>query len=192
MEEILDIFNDKLEIIGQDTRKNVHKNGLLHQVVHCWAIEDSKDGRFIYMQQRAEFKDFPLLFDITVGGHIDAGEVVEDAMLREIKEEIGLDLKIEDLRYEGTLIRDTSSGDFLDKEICRIFTYTSSEMIKFNPGVEVKKMIKIRENEFVDVFLNGKDGLYIINLDDNSEEYKTKKDFCMFGREYETILKNRS
>ena len=25
MEEILDIFNDKLEIIGQDTRKNVHR-----------------------------------------------------------------------------------------------------------------------------------------------------------------------
>lgn len=53
MEEILDIFNDKLEIIGQDTRKNVHRKGLLHQVVHCWAIEDSKDGRFVYMQQRA-------------------------------------------------------------------------------------------------------------------------------------------
>ena len=35
MEEILDIFNDKLEIIGQDTRKNVHRKGLLHQVVHC-------------------------------------------------------------------------------------------------------------------------------------------------------------
>lgn len=44
MEEILDIFNDKLEIIGQDTRKNVHRKGLLHQVVHCWAIEDSKTG----------------------------------------------------------------------------------------------------------------------------------------------------
>ena len=41
MEEILDIFNDKLEIIGQDTRKNVHRTGLLHQVVHRWAIEDS-------------------------------------------------------------------------------------------------------------------------------------------------------
>ena len=27
MEEILDIFNDKLEIIGQDTRKNVHRKG---------------------------------------------------------------------------------------------------------------------------------------------------------------------
>ena len=101
MEEILDIFNDKLEIIGQDTRKNVHRKGLLHQVVHCWAIEDSKDGRFVYMQQRAEFKDFPLLFDITVGGHIDSGENIENAMIREIKEEIGLDLKIEDLKYEG-------------------------------------------------------------------------------------------
>ncbi|MBU5336658.1 NUDIX hydrolase [Intestinibacter bartlettii] len=191
MEEILDIFNDKLEIIGQDTRTNVHKKGLLHQVVHCWAIEDSKDGRFVYMQQRAEFKDFPLLFDIAVGGHIDAGEIVEDAMLREIKEEIGLDLKLQDLKYEGTIVRDTSSGDFLDKEICRIFTYTSHKAIKFNPGIEVKKMIKIREKEFIDVFLNKKEGLYIINLDDNSEEYKTKKDFCMFGREYETILKNR-
>ena len=163
MEEILDIFNDKLEIIGQDTRKNVHRKGLLHQVVHCWAIEDSKDGRFVYMQQRAEFKDFPLLFDITVGGHIDSGENIENAMI---------------------------SGDFLDKEICRIFTYTSDKPIKFNIGVEVKKMVKVREQEFIDVFLNGKEGLNIINLDDNSEEYKTKKDFCNFGREYEQIINN--
>ena len=190
MEEILDIFHDKLEIIGQDTRKNVHRKGLLHQVVHCWAIEDSKDGRFVYMQQRAEFKDFPLLFDITVGGHIDSGENIENAMIREIKEEIGLDLKIEDLKYEGTQVRDTSSGDFLDKEICRIFTYTSDKPIKFDIGVEVKKMVKVREQEFIDVFLNGKEGLNIINLDDNSEEYKTKKDFCNFGREYEQIINN--
>lgn len=192
MDEILDIFNDKLEIIGQDTRQNVHKKGLLHQVVHCWAIEDSKEGRFVYMQQRAEFKDFPLLFDITVGGHIDSGEVIQDAMIREIKEEIGLNLKIEDLHYEGTQVRDTSSGDFLDKEICRIFTYTSNKPIKFNPGIEVKKMIKIKEEEFIDVFLNGKMGLNIINLDDNSREYKTKKDFCNFGEEYAKIILNKS
>lgn len=191
MEEILDIFNDDLEIIGQDTRENAHKKGLLHQVVHCWVIEESQDGRFVYMQQRAEFKDFPLLFDITVGGHIDAGEVVEDAMLREIREEIGLDLKIEDLNYEGYEVKDISEGDFLDREICRIFTYTSPKQVEFNPGPEVKKMIKIREDEFIDVFINGGEGLNIINLDDNSEEYKLEKDFCKFGSEYEIILENR-
>ena len=191
MEEILDIFNDELEIIGQDTRKNAHKKGLLHQVVHCWVIEESQDGRFVYMQQRAEFKDFPLLFDITVGGHIDAGEVVEDAMLREIREEIGLDLKIEDLKYEGYEVKDISQGDFLDREICRIFTYTSPKQVEFNPGPEVKKMVKIREQEFIDVFIKDGEGLNIINLDDNSEEYKLKEDFCQFGSEYEIILRNR-
>lgn len=191
MEEILDIFNDDLEIIGQDTRENAHKKGLLHQVVHCWVIEESQDGRFVYMQQRAEFKDFPLLFDITVGGHIDAGEVVEDAMLREIREEIGLDLKIDDLKYEGYEVKDISEGDFLDREICRIFTYVSPKQVEFNPGPEVKKMIKIREKEFIDVFINGGEGLNIINLDDNSEEYKLEKDFCKFGSEYEIILENR-
>ncbi len=191
MEEILDIFNDDLEIIGQDTRENAHKKGLLHQVVHCWVIEESQEGRFVYMQQRAEFKDFPLLFDITVGGHIDAGEAVEDAMLREIREEIGLDLSIDDLKYEGYEVKDISKGDFLDKEICRIFTYVSPKQVNFNPGPEVKKMIKIREEEFIEVFIKDGKGLNIINLDDGSKEYKLKEDFCQFGSEYEIILENR-
>ena len=112
-------------------------------------------------------------------------------MLREIREEIGLDLKIEDLKYEGYEVKDISQGDFLDREICRIFTYTSPKQVEFNPGPEVEKMVKIRENEFIDVFIKDGEGLNVINLDDNSEEHKLKKDFCKFGSEYEIILRNR-
>ena len=141
MEEILDIFNDKLEIIGQDTRKNVHRKGLLHQVVHCWAIEDSKDGRFVYMQQRAEFKDFPLLFDITVGGHIDSGENIENAMIREIKEEVGLDViayQYNDNEYfekTNTLIHNyeviVESEDFvLNEEVDKAKWYPVEEVLQ--------------------------------------------------------------
>jgi 8-oxo-dGTP pyrophosphatase MutT (NUDIX family) len=38
------------------------------------------------------------------GGKCEEGETIEDCAVREVKEEIGLDLKKEDLRFVGTII----------------------------------------------------------------------------------------
>ena len=50
--------------------------------------------RQILLQQRSHKKTIhPLLWDVSVAGHIDAGETFIEAALRETKEEIGLLLK---------------------------------------------------------------------------------------------------
>ena len=70
------------------TRQKAHEQGLLHEVVHLWiASRDPVSGEiFLWFQQRAYSKrDYPGQYDLAVGGHVDAGEAYEAAMIREIR-----------------------------------------------------------------------------------------------------------
>jgi isopentenyldiphosphate isomerase len=96
MQEILDIYNEDWQRIGTASRDEVHERGLLHRVVHCWIIQENQP--VFWFQQRAHTKkDFPDCFDLPCGGHVDAGETPIQAMLRELREEIGLYVTRNDL-----------------------------------------------------------------------------------------------
>lgn len=89
LEERVDIWNKNGQPTGTDCPKNeAHQNGWFHPTVHVWFY--TSDGK-ILMQQRGSNKDtFPSLWDVSVAGHVHAGESIEDAVLREVEEEIGL------------------------------------------------------------------------------------------------------
>ena len=90
-EEMLTVYNDQMEPVGAVSRSQAHAQGLLHLVAHCWVISPREDGVWIWFQKRAKDKaDFPGYYDVAVGGHIAHGEAPEEAILREIGEEIGL------------------------------------------------------------------------------------------------------
>ena len=76
-------------VMGEATRKYVHGGSkLLHPVVHLHII--NRDGLF-YLQKRGDDKDFlPGMWDTAVGGHVDFGEQLEEALIREAGEELGL------------------------------------------------------------------------------------------------------
>lgn len=88
-DEIFPIVDALGNVVGSATRAVCHSGSkLLHPVVHLH-VRDS-EGR-LYLQKRSMDKDIqPGKWDTAVGGHVDYGEDVETALLREAREELGL------------------------------------------------------------------------------------------------------
>lgn len=85
--ELFPIVDENGITIGKATRQECHSGSmLLHPVVHLHIFD--KSGK-LYLQKRSLNKDIqPGKWDTAVGGHVDFGETVEQALLRETKEEL--------------------------------------------------------------------------------------------------------
>lgn len=85
--EIFDVVNDRDEVVGQLSRKEVHRQGLRHRAVHV-LIFNSKGQ--VFLQKRSMKKDnFPGRWDSSAAGHLDTGEDYDACALREVREELG-------------------------------------------------------------------------------------------------------
>jgi isopentenyldiphosphate isomerase len=94
-ERKLNVVDEDGNIVGVETRENIHARGLLHREVHVWFY--TPQGEIIF-RHRAKDKDtFPDLLDATVGGHVEIGTDFEDTALKEVEEETGLNLRKDDL-----------------------------------------------------------------------------------------------
>lgn len=86
--EIFDVVDENDEVIGQETRGEVHARKLLHRAVHVFVFNKRGD---LLLQQRSMFKDaHPGVWDSSVSGHLDAGEDYAAAAVRELDEEMGI------------------------------------------------------------------------------------------------------
>jgi len=88
-QELFPIVDESGRVIGSATRGECHSGSkLLHPVVHLHVFNSKGD---IYLQKRPEWKDIqPGKWDTAVGGHIDYGETPEEALHREVREELGI------------------------------------------------------------------------------------------------------
>src|SRR6266850_1764164 len=95
-EEIFDVVNDRDEVIGQQRRSEVHRLGLKHRAVHVLVFNSRGQ---IFLQKRSLQKDRqPGLWDSSASGHLDCGEDYDACAVREVREEIGLNLSAPPLR----------------------------------------------------------------------------------------------
>ncbi|MDE6450053.1 MAG: NUDIX domain-containing protein, partial [Muribaculaceae bacterium] len=84
--EVFPIVDSNGCVTGKATRRECHCGSmLLHPVVHMHIIDHEGN---IFLQRRSDNKDIqPGRWDTAVGGHIDFGESVGEALKRETKEE---------------------------------------------------------------------------------------------------------
>lgn len=121
MKEILDIYDSKMNHIGTADRKEVHQKGYWHQTFHCWIVRSENDKNYVIFQIRDKEKSIaPNKLDITAAGHLKAGETKEDG-LRELKEELGINVNIEQLHYLGIRITASESSEQINKEFAQVY-----------------------------------------------------------------------
>jgi isopentenyldiphosphate isomerase len=89
LKEKFPIVDEEGCVVGSATRGQCHNGSrLLHPVVHLHVFNTAGD---IYLQKRPEWKDIqPGKWDTAVGGHMDYGETPEEALRREVREELGI------------------------------------------------------------------------------------------------------
>jgi isopentenyl-diphosphate delta-isomerase type 1 len=89
-EEIFDVVNERDEVIGQAPRSEVHRRKLNHRAVHVLVFNARGE---LFLQKRSMKKDcFPGAWDSSASGHLDRGEEYDACAVREVREELGVQL----------------------------------------------------------------------------------------------------
>ena len=95
-DELFPVVDEEGNEISIATRSVCHdgKSRLLHPVVHLHLFNSKGE---LFLQKRAMTKDLlPGYWDTSAGGHVSHGESIEEALKREVEEELGLS----DIKYE--------------------------------------------------------------------------------------------
>ena len=107
-------FIDVLDENGKKTgivrnRQLIYKTGSWHKSVHVWLLNSSNE---LLIQKRAKNKEtFPDLWAISIAGHVMSGEESIEAAIREIKEEVGLDINPQSLELMFSIKRTQNYKD---------------------------------------------------------------------------------
>lgn len=97
--ELLQVVDQEGNFTGEILDKEeIHDKNLLHNEVGVFVINDKNQ---VLLQRRSPNKRYDANKWALCAGHVDAYESLEDAAIREIKEEIGIDVSKQDLHKYG-------------------------------------------------------------------------------------------
>lgn len=121
MDELIDILTSEGKATGKSALKSeAHHHGWFHATVHIWLF--TANAKILLQKRALTKKVFPGLWDISVAGHIGAGEEVLTAAKREVFEEIGLPLIDSDFTKIATRKHQVShKNGIIDNEFHQVF-----------------------------------------------------------------------
>ena len=160
--EYFDILDENGHKTGKTKlRSEVHRDGDWHKAVHIWIINNNGD---ILLQRRCATKDSnPNMLDISSAGHLSAGDDSLSGAITELKEELNIDVKPEDLQFIKTLKRSSKYTEtFINNEFDDLYILRTNKRIEdmkyqkeeiseifYVPYKEFKEMIKNRQPDLL-------------------------------------------
>ena len=150
MDEYIDIVDQNGKPVRSYVLKSeAHKNGWYHNTIHLWLYTNDHK---ILLQQRSHRKPIhPLLWDVSVAGHVDSGEHLIEALVRETKEEIGLAIKPQSLKKIGVFKHESEydKGNIKDYEFHHTYvgllTVSIDDLTPAPGEVEALKLVSYDE-----------------------------------------------
>lgn len=153
--ELIDVVDENNNLTGKIEDKDiVHTKGMWHREVAAWIM--NQNGEVLIQKRVATKKHDPNKWALTAG-HLDAGEELKNGIIREIKEELGIDVLPEKL--ELIMIEKNESLTnkrfsyrffvFVDKSISD-FILQEDEVadVKYITLEELKEIVKNQDPNF--------------------------------------------
>lgn len=125
--ELLDIVDESDKIIGQASRDEVHARGLIHRATHMLLFNSS--GKLFFQRRSFQKDNDPGLWDSSAAGHVDAGESYLSCAIRELQEELGLEVEGTDLTELFKLPPREDTGF----EFATVYSLNSDQKLTLNP-----------------------------------------------------------
>ncbi|HRZ34059.1 MAG TPA: NUDIX domain-containing protein [Candidatus Moranbacteria bacterium] len=164
----LNVVDENDNVIGKDTRENIHKDGLLHREIAIWIFNNKEE---IIFQKRSLTKEKdPGLLSGSCAGHVDENENYDQAAIRELEEETGIRAKKEDLiflekfKIGDSNSRSNSANNHFKKVYAYHFTGKSADLkieegeatsLEFWPIDKVLNLNEEEKKEFVSTVADG-------------------------------------
>ena len=154
--ECLDLIDENGNLTGEiASRKDVHKLGLLH---HASGLIICGGGRILSQQRSFRKEKNAGLWDMSASGHVQSGQGLIESLLREVKEELDLDIKEEELKLLGKFWRhEVHRSDFIENELDYIYILEKDvdiNKIKVQKE-EVEQVAWISFSKFKEMLENG-------------------------------------
>lgn len=124
------IINEFLNLIDEEghfletskPRSLVHRDGDLHPAVHVWIIREKDMGVYTLLQKRSADKLInPCCYDVSAAGHVPQGEEFRISAVREVAEELGVELQENKLEFLSLNKSSYNCGDIHDNEIRAVY-----------------------------------------------------------------------
>ncbi len=119
--EQLDVVDATGRVLGAGDRAAVHRDGAWHQVVHCLIVRPTAPARVVLQVRTSATSTYPGCLDLSATGHLQAGETPGAGMVREIAEELGIDIDASQLVPLGTRLLADDHGSVRNRELMHVY-----------------------------------------------------------------------
>lgn len=126
-DELIDIVDEHDKVVGTAMKSEAHDKGLLHRTVISEVV--NQKGEWLLVLQADDRQD-PGQYVSPVGGHVRSGETVDEALKREVKEEVGL--VVSDYEFIGKAVYNRTVRGKQENHLFILYRIVSDEEPKLN------------------------------------------------------------
>lgn len=164
-DELLDLVNELDQVVGTIWRSQAYEQNKLASLRAVWLLIRNQDDKFWIPKRSALKTSSPNALDGSTVGHVGSAETYEQAMIREVAEELNFDISNMDYRSIGKLTPQTGSISFIkifelqvpndffidyNKDDFSEFSWLSSQEIlrKFEAGEKMRNTLAMIMQKF--------------------------------------------